>query len=708
MQAPAKSWKEIAATCPRLRNDLRWHPGQDEDGGWVLEDPLSRRYHRLSPLAAACLRRMDGRHSLEAIRLAVRTPEGVPPPPGFMVQLLHLLETSDLLLPEGTTAARRARESRRQERKRRWSNPLAIRIPLIDPEPWLERATPWLRKLCSPAGFLAWAALVLPSLAAAAMHWPELSAGARLDRLFNAQNLLLVWLIYPPLKLLHELAHAAMVKRFGGEVHEMGILLVGFLLPVPYVDASSSAAFRERRQRMLVAAAGILAELLAAALALWLWLAAEPGLVRAATYDLLLVVGASTLLINANPLMRYDGYYLFMELVRIPNLGGRANQYLRWLLKRLLGARVPSPARSARERRWFLLYGPAALLYRLWLVLAILGLVLERLPWVGLPLAAWAGASLLLAPLVRGLDWLAKSPEPGPRRRRAVALACGSLATLTAAVFLLPLPLHTRTEGVVWLPDEARVRAGTDCFVTDLPVPSGARVEAGQLILGCSDPLLAARVRLLEGRQRELELRRRAKRQEDPYAAQLVAEELESVAAALDEARRALAALEIRAPLAGRLYLPRATDLPGRFLKRGELAAWILPEEGLHIRAVVPQDAGPVAPGQVLAAEVKPLAAPALSLPASLADLRPAGGRALPSAALGRKGGGRLEVDPADPEGRTPLVPVFQFDLEVPTQSLKELPLGSRVLIRLEHPPEPLARRWYRGFRSLFLERFDT
>ncbi len=161
------------------------------------------------------------------------------------------------------------------------------------------------------------------------------------------ENLLLMWLVFPVLKLCHEFGHAFAVKARGGEVHEMGVMLL-VLTPVPYVDASSAWAFRSKWQRFAVGGAGMMVELFIASIALFLWLAVEPGMFRALLYNIMLIAGISTVLFNANPLLRFDGYYMLMDWLEIPNLRTRSTQYIIYLCEKYLfgGAR---PSRRSRR-----------------------------------------------------------------------------------------------------------------------------------------------------------------------------------------------------------------------------------------------------------------------------------------------------------------------------------------------------------------------
>ena len=144
-----------------------------------------------------------------------------------------------------------------------------------------------------------------------------------------------MWIAYPLVKGLHELGHGLTIQRWGGEVHELGLMLLVFI-PVPYVEASAATTFPSKSRRMLVGAAGVMVELLLASLALLVWLSVEPGWVRDLAFDITVIGGVSALLFNGNPLLRFDGYYVFSDLLEIPNLASRSQRYYAYLGKRYL------------------------------------------------------------------------------------------------------------------------------------------------------------------------------------------------------------------------------------------------------------------------------------------------------------------------------------------------------------------------------------
>ena len=172
-------------------------------------------------------------------------------------------------------------------------------------------------------------------------------------------------------KVFHELGHALACRRFGGECHEMGVMLLAFT-PCLYCDVSDSWMFASRWQRIVVAFAGIYVELLVASLAAILWYFSEPGAVHTISLYIILTCTVSTIIINGNPLLRYDGYYVLSDLLGIPNLDEQSRRALwepvsRWI------SRHDGPAEPLDANRcWLALYAAAATVYRL----AVLGIIL--------------------------------------------------------------------------------------------------------------------------------------------------------------------------------------------------------------------------------------------------------------------------------------------------------------------------------------------
>jgi putative peptide zinc metalloprotease protein len=539
------------------------------------------------------------------------------------------------------------------------------------------------------------------------VHWTDLSKDL-LDRLLIPGNALALWLVFPLIKTVHEFGHAFAVKAFGGEVHDMGVMILVFT-PIPYVDASSASAFRSKWQRIAVGGAGMAVELFVATGALVLWISAEPGLARLVAYNVIMIAGISTLLFNANPLLRYDGYYMLADLLEIPNLYTRSRAWVYYLVERHLFGRSEAepPPSTSGERAWFVLYAVSSFLYRAFVVAAIALFVIQRVFYIGILLAGAALLAWTAVPAAKGVSYLFTSPRLRQVRARAILVTVAVVALVVGAVGLLPVPFRTRAEGVVWIPDEAFVRAETEGFVDRIAARPGARVRRGDVLVVLRDPMLIVQGRVLEARMRELQARYDSLVPTDRVKTQIVLEEMKAARQELDRVLERLRGLTVRSGADGTFVLPLAENLPGRVAKKGELLGHVVDVNTITVRTVVAQAHADLVRHRLHAIEVRLSERLAEPFPAALKREVPGGSEALPSPALGSTGGGAVAVDPRDERGTTAMQKIFQVDLELPS-ALKLVNVGGRVYVRFDHGREPLAVQWYRELRQLFLARFNV
>jgi putative peptide zinc metalloprotease protein len=537
------------------------------------------------------------------------------------------------------------------------------------------------------------------------VHWPDLT-GSLTDKLFSPSNLLLLWLIYPLVKILHEFGHAFAVKKWDGEVHEMGIMLLA-LTPIPYIDATASASLSEKKRRIAVAAMGMMVELLLASLALFVWLNVETGLISALAYNVMLICSVSTILFNGNPLLRYDGYYMLADLIEIPNLGQRSTRYLGYLFQRsLLGIETAeSPVTAPGEKGWFLIYGPISFCYRIAVLVGLIWLASSHFFFIGVLIALWGIVTLLILPAVRNLARFLNSPAARNRRSRLIAVGGGAALGLVSLLFIFPMPLWTTTQGVIWLPEQSVIRAGTDCEVVEVLAPIEQMVTKDEPLLRGVDPFLEAEIEVYQARLAELYARYNAEPLHERVKRKMLIDEIKLVTGDLQQAEEKLEKLLVRSPARGNFVLIDACNLPGRYVKKGELLGYIFAEHRPTIRAVVSQTNIGLVRKLVSGVEVKLAEQPNRSLKAQINRIVPAAGLELPSAALGTAGGGVVPVDTTDPDGLRTLESLFELDLSLP-QEVKDPHIGGRVYVRFEHGSMPLALQWYRSLRQLFLRKF--
>jgi putative peptide zinc metalloprotease protein len=707
----SQNWHRVSSLRPRLRAHAQVHRHRYRGQAWyVVQDDVSGRFHRFTPAVYQFVGWMDGRQTVDQLWSGVVTQLGDDAPTqDEVIRLLSQLHAADLLQcdipPDASELFERQASHARRSLRGRFANPMAIKLPLWDPNRFLDRTVDWVRPLFGLRGAFLWLAVVVPALVLAAVHWPQLSENVT-DRVLATENLILMALVFPLLKALHELGHGYAAKINDGEVHEIGLMFIVFA-PVPYADASASSAFRSKWQRALVGAAGMLVEFFVAGLAMFVWLLVEPGTVRSIAYNVMLIASVSTFVFNANPLLRFDGYYILCDLIEAPNLGARANRYWAWLAQRhLFGMEAEPQHASAGERAWFLFYAPAAFLYRMSVMFGIALFVASQFFVVGVLIALWGVIAGLGWPVAKALAFVVNSPRLQRQRRRAVAVTFGGGAALAALLLVVPAPLHTTAEGVVWLPDDAFVRASTEGFISRVLARSGDRVETGAPLVESEEPSLRSELRVLQAQVSATGIRLESEQFADRVQADLTRQELQIRQANLTRVQEKTDQLTVRAATAGTLVIPRAEDLPGRYYKRGEVIGYVTAPEAQIVRAVVTQDDIELVRLRTVAVELKLPGRLGETIPSKLLREVPAGSERLPSKALTEAGGGRLAVDPRDQNQTKTFQRTFQFDLSLP-HSTPGL-FGTRVLVRFDHGSEPLGWQWFRRIRQLLLARFDA
>jgi putative peptide zinc metalloprotease protein len=709
----SNSWYRVADRRPKLRSHARLSRHRYRGDVWyLLQDPASSRVHRFTPAARLIIALMDGTRTVAQLwENANRRLGEHAPTQDEMIELLGQLHAADLLqsdvTPDVAELFTRGERADRARYRRSFANPMALRFPLWDPDACLNRFERWPRWIWSRWGAIAWLVVVLPACFLVAPHWPELSNNFG-DRVLAFDNLVVLYLVFPVLKALHELGHATATKAGGGEVHDMGIIVL-VLLPVPYVEASAATVFRSKYRRALVGAAGVTVEIFIAALAFYAWLLVEPGLMRAVLFNVMVIASVSTLLFNGNPLLRYDAYYILADLIEIPNLAGRSARYWGYLLERyVLGvAEAEAPDASRSEKAWFVFYGFAATLYRILVTVVIALFIAGRFYVIGVLLALWAVAAMAAFPVIRAVRHVTASPRLRRHRSRAIAVTAGIPLALAVFFLSVPMPYHSNAEGVLWLPEEAIVRAGGNGFLTSVLVEPGTRVVAGAALVQLHDPALKAQLQRGKAKVAELEAEYDNQFVADQAKAQIVGDKLASERASLALVGDRIADLVLRARVNGVFVLPQMVDVPGRYYKKGELLGYVIGEAPPLARVVVAQDAIDKVRLATDRVEVRLAERPEAVLRGKVVREVPGGEATLPSPALAAQGGGDIATDPRDPKSPKALQRVFQLDVALDGANRLEN-FGQRVFVRFDHQMEPLAEQWYRSIRLLFLTSFNV
>lgn len=733
-------WYRVADLRPRLRPSVQTYRQVFRGQVYhVVRDPSNNEFFRLDDAAYYFVALLDGTRSVAAVwQIANQHLGDRAPTQGEAINLLGQLYAANLLLgdlpPDTEGMFERYRRRVRREVGGYFLNLLFARVPLLDPDRFLDAWLPVVRWAYSWLGLVFWAVLLAGGGYFLVGRWNELADGAA--GVLDPENLLWLYVAFALVKTIHEFGHAFACKKFGrdtgtgGEVHVMGIMFLVFM-PVPYVDATAASAFRSKWHKMAVGAAGMYVELAVAAIAAIVWTHTSAGgsasvrAVHAVAYNIMFVASISTLLFNGNPLLRYDGYYILSDALELPNLYQRARDYLYYLVKRyLFGVPHPvSPARTPGERIWLGFYAIASGIYRVFISIAIFFYVADKLFFVGALMAILGIVGWLIMPLGRFAKYLLTSAELARTRTRALLATAVGVAVLVSIIGLIPLPDRSRAYGVVEPRHLAVIYAQADGFVTDF-VPSNTVVRPGgpPLIVATNGELLAARDELL-AQLRLAQIHRRQAQEEDPGKASILDQTLQLLRRRLDFVQRQIDDLSLKAPIAGLWVSPDIDHLRGAYLKRGAKVGLVASTDDLIIRVAADQLLGPhiepeIGPGGPV--DIRLRGDPRVHWTGVIERILVAGQERLPSAALGYMVGGGVATDLHDREGTKPAQPFFeivvkpdiprsQMSTPGPGNSTRPLPgagVGQRVVVRFSMPSKPLAEQCWRSLRQLFQQRF--
>ena len=467
--------------------------------------------------------------------------------------------------------------------------------------------------------------------------------------------------------------------------------------------------FSRRSFLSSLGAAGVAVELFVAAIAFYVWLLIEPGIVRALLFNVMLIAGVSTLLFNGNPLLRYDAYYILADLIEIPNLAARSTRYWGYLIERyLLGVHESDPPNATfGEKTWFVCYGFASTIYRMFVTIAIAIFIAGRFFVVGVILALWAVGAMAVFPVFKAVKHLVGSPRLHKHRSRAITITAALLLAITGFIFFVPMPYHSHAEGVVWLPEQAMVRAGANGYFRDFLIDPGVDVVKGQALAQSIDPALEAQLRQSTAKVMELEAEYAANFVQDRTKAQIVSDRLDAERARLARSQERTDALVTRANTDGVFVVSQMGDMLGRYYRKGDLLGYVMGKTAPLARVVVPQDAVDNVRRYTDRIRLRMVNRPTVVMKGRILREVPGGEEQLPSIALAAEGGGEIATDPRETKSAKALQRMFQFDVEIEDINLVDR-FGQRVYLRFEHQMTPLSVQWYRSIRRLFLSSLNV
>jgi len=573
---------------------------------WVVKEPVGLNYFRFQEEEYAILQMLNGDISLDEIKEQF---ESEFPPQKITVeelqQFIGTLHRSGLILAnvpgQGIQLKKRRDERKRKERLAALTNILCIRFKGIDPDRILNTIYPWFRWIYSLPGVIGAVTLAVSALLLVTVQFDVFQSKLpAFNQFFTVQNAVWMAVALGVTKVIHEFGHGLTCKHFGGECHEMGVMIL-VLTPCLYCNVSDSWMLPSKWRRAAIGAAGMYIEVVIASICTFIWWFSEPGMLNQLSLSTMFVCSVSTVIFNANPLLRYDGYYILSDLTEIPNLRQKSSD----ILARKLGwwclgiERPDDPFLPQRKQMFFALYTVAAAVYRWFVVLSILWFLYKiwepyRLEIIGQAIGSMAIYGLLVQPLVKvgKFFWVPGRVEKVKKARMFATI--GLLAAAVTAIVMIPLPYRVLSTLEIKPRDAEVIYVDPAGILEQISVKPGDQVTSSDELARLTNLDVDLQIASLEAqrdRQRTMLNNLEQQQHDDPVAAMEIAparKVLEAIEDQLLKRQEDRENLTLRVPegVSGTIFPPASVasrpshegQLPSRSgtpLQARNLGAWL-------------------------------------------------------------------------------------------------------------------------------------
>lgn len=575
----------------RVRPDLRARRHRYQGRiYWVVKDPVGLQYYRFEEEEFAILQMLDGQSSLDDI--AERFEQEFPPQTirtEELQQFIGMLHSSGLVITDaagqGVQLKKRRDERTKKQRRAAMTNVLALRFKGFDPERILTFLYPYVRWFFSVPALVCCILFALAALTLVIVQFDVFQSRLpSFQSFFAAENWFSLAITLCLTKILHEFGHGLSCKHFGGECHEIGVMFL-VLTPCLYCNVSDSWMLPNRWHRAAIGAAGMYVELVLASMATFIWWFTEPGPLNYYCLNVMFICSVSTILFNANPLLRYDGYYILSDILEIPNLRQKATTILgRKFGKWCLGLEEPDDPFLPKRKQWlFALYTVAAALYRWVVVLSILYFLNKVFEPYGLKIlgqliAVGAIYGLLVQPLMQVYKYFKVPGRMANVKRPRMYATLFVMVAAVVGVCAVPLPMHIYCPVEVQARDAESVYVKVDGILDEVFVQPGQQVVEGQPLAQLRNLDVKMAVIELAGERDVLEAQLRGLNRaeiNDPRAGgqiEPITEQLAKVKELLAERKLDQQRLRLVAPQAGTVLPP--PQVPKHQVHEADLPTW--------------------------------------------------------------------------------------------------------------------------------------
>ncbi|EPJ43997.1 MAG: hypothetical protein OFPI_40940 [Osedax symbiont Rs2] len=701
----SESWHRVADIRVSLLTTVKSHK-QFFRGDWwyVLNDPYNNRFFRVPLYAYEFIAKLNYEQSVGQIwQTCLELDPQSTPGQEEVIQLLTQLHQNNLLHYDSSTdnavLYQRQEKLRRKQMRAKLMGFMFMRIPLFDPDKFIRFILPALKPFFSVFGALLWIFVILAAGKVLIENFSNFTAQS--SQVFSGENLLLLYLGMAFIKSLHELGHTIVCRYYGGEVRTLGVMLILFT-PLPYMDATSSWSFRQRWQRAFVGAAGMIVEIFIAAIAVFVWANTGQGVVNSLAYNMIFVASVSTLLFNANPLLRFDGYYILSDLLDIPNLYQRSRSQLTFLIERYIYQckNVTTHAYSLKESYQLAIYAILSIIYRIVVFVGIILFVADQYLILGLIMAVVSSILWLVLPPLKIFKYLASNNRIARRRKQAIVITSAFFVGLMLLLSLVPMPDRFRINGVIEAKNSRHLYTKVDGFVDRILVAPGTSVSRGTALIQLRNKQLSYRYALVLLQRKEVVHKIAKARKENSVELATLEKQYKNITQRIQKLSLRINNLTIKATVEGIWSAPDANERRNQWLFKGSQIGTILSDDDYRFSATVLQDDNSSLFQQGnKEIEIRIRGQQQHNLISNTIEVIPFQHEKRTSATGGQTGA-------ADSNGQA-AEPFFRVYASLPVVSPVPYVHGVSGVMRISLEPKPLLLQWSRRIRQLIQKRYQ-
>jgi len=679
---------------------------------YVIHEKYNNKYFRITPESYKFLMVLTPKKTVNEVweNYLEKFPE-ITPSQDELIQLLSQLHQFNILFyknrPKNEHIFDRHVKKKKSELKNKFISFMYIKIPLFDPEEYLEKFKELIGLIFNIKTLVIWFIVVLFGIKTFFENYHNFSSES--EGMLSPSNIIYLYISLVILKILHEFGHSMMTKKFGGEVHAMGVMFIIFT-PLPYMDASSSWSFRNKWHRVFVGFAGMLVELFVAAIAAIIWANTGAGLVHALAFNMMVIGSVSSLLFNGNPLLKFDSYYMLSDYLEIPNLQKRSKDIFYYIAEKYIFKIESSFAyfTTVKENILLMLYGISSLMYRFFVTLVIAMFVSDEFFAIGVIVVLMSVYMWILKPFYTFIKYLFTSSKLYKNRKYAVSISSLFGGLIVILICFIPFPDSIRASGVVQSDKFINVFIPTEGVLKNIYVKNGQYVKKGELLFELENDELPIKIKLLNAQLKEMKSYQLKSRNESISDLKPIEKRISLLKDSLNHTKQKIMDLKVYSKSEGVLVTNNIVKLKNSWLKVSEKVGSIVPKENYKFIAVVSQEkASSLFNLDISNANIKIKGNYDKNIEITNIKVIPYEKHQLPSPALGWLGGGEIDVSRSDSSGLTAKEAFFEVHVTLANSNHSELLLYNRVgTLRINLPKKTILNQSLEFINQLLQKRY--